>query len=165
MVVANGTRLCWSCDGDVDFELSTCPYCGADLEAEHGNAEEEQEFNPPYQLEDVAGKERLTEEEPPYVPEEPTAAAIDDETWEQALTPAEAEACRRENRQSLVNDALPLILLLTGAVFGVFGLVLCLYSGQDKLVLEWETSLWPFFLLPSLAMLYYGWKQLSSDGE
>lgn len=160
MAVAGGTRLCWNCDGDIDIELSRCPYCGADPEAAHGHdLDEEQDFSPPYRMEDVAAKERLLQERPPYSGAD--EGGIDDETWEQSLSPEQDEECRRQNRETLLADAIPLALLLSGAVFCLFGLVLFLYSGQGRLVLEWNTSHWPVYLVPAVVMLYYGWKRLS----
>lgn len=54
------------------------------------------------------------------------------------------------------SGALPLALLVPGAVFFVFSLFMLFFSNGDTLILEWDASYWFIYLLVSLPLLYLG---------
>lgn len=150
-------RLCWSCEADIDMELSRCPYCGV---ATDEREETDEAFAPPYQLH--GRPERHGDiHSPPYEGEE----GRDREHWEDRIDPKVTDELHRQCSHSIASECQPLLLLLSGAVFFIFGAVLFLYRKQGALTLEWDTGLWPFFLLPSLALLYLGWQRLQTLEE
>lgn len=157
-------RLCWNCEADIDAELSRCPYCGADPEEQDVHSAKEN-FDPPYRLENIA--EREAQQSTPYQQVQAEEVdEIDEEEWDSVVnTSHKSDSVSHEVRQGLLKELQPLLFLMPGAVFFVFGLLLLMYSGQDTLVLEWKTSLWPIYLAPSLVLLYFGWLRLSSEDD
>lgn len=59
----------------------------------------------------------------------------------------------------------PMLLLLGGTVFFLFGLALFLYSKDGVFTLHWNGDAWPVYLVASLAMLFFGWKSLHTLEE
>jgi hypothetical protein len=57
---------------------------------------------------------------------------------------------------------LAVFFLLPGAVFLLFSMALLFFSDHGVLVLRWQASLWPCFLLPGCGLLYLGAQALRS---
>lgn len=108
---------------------------------------ENQQFHPPYQ---GVGTIDPSTSQAPY--------SISGES--QALHQEAGEVHQKE--WSLLR---PLFFLLPGAVLFLFGLVLFLYSGQQYLTLRWNCDFWPYFLLPSFFLLFFGWRSLCHEEE
>lgn len=82
---------------------------------------------------------------PPYKPEE---AIIDEEA------PA-----AQEGEGYLV----PLVSLMTGAVFAIFGLIIYLFSQDGKLTLTWDSDWGLIFMAIALPLLYLGYRGASKS--
>lgn len=125
-------KLCWNCDGNVELDTQRCPYCAADLESPVAVADEnvEPELTPPYPAQ------------------------------EQMSSPAEATQAGGLQELSPGDMVWPLAMILSGAVFLLFGLALFLHSGQEYMTLQWSSDAWPMYLIPALPLLYFGWKRL-----
>ena len=161
MTLVGSKKLCWNCDGDIDVELTRCPYCGVDVESRE--EEELAEAEPPFRFENVAAREAEVPS-PAYSPSA-DSSVISDEEWSSALDEEEVQEISEQQRGRLLDEVIPMAMLLSGAVFFVFGFVLWLYAGQPVLRLEWETAYWPAYLLPALPLLYFGWKRLEDLDE
>lgn len=140
-------KLCWNCEGNVSREIDNCPYCGVYLHAMEEEEEETNNWSAPYKF--TAGNQEEIPS-PPYqqaeiVPEEPIN--------EQARISYPAIS-------RLKQDVLPLLFLMTGSLFFLFGTVLFLFSDQGTLTLQWKGDHWIYFLGLSLPALFFGWKWL-----
>ncbi len=67
------------------------------------------------------------------------------------------------SKQELIKPDIAPWLLLPGAVFFLFGLALYLFSQEGILTLRWNASYWSYYLVLSLPLLYFGWRQVPSQ--
>lgn len=148
-------KLCWNCEGNVSIEAENCPYCGVYL-SPTGNAEKDL-HSPPY------GKTQA--ETPIEVPASPYATQ---ETVTTDAAKAELPEKSGESFDLMKNIIQPLLLLLAGSVFFIFGLALLLFSHNGVFTLRWNGSYWFLYLLLGVPMLFFGWlslQQLREDEE
>lgn len=162
-------KKCWNCKEAVHSYASSCPYCGADVStppaagAEGSNGP----LAPPYRLVNSTQQEDMA-------PPSPFASSPrlypTDEVWENSQegsergAPSGKEALHANlnstngSKASMTQVIAPMTMLLSGAVFFMFGLVLLMYSQDGVFTLHWNGNRWPYFLFPSLALLFFGWK-------
>jgi len=146
-------RLCWNCEGNVSINEETCPYCGVSVIPASLDGSKDT-FAPPYSLE--ASTEAIIPP-PPY-------AALD-----HAPVNASAKEAVQEENSTDTDDSfvefkkvlIALMLLLTGSVFFLFGLVLALFSNQGVFTLQWNGTLWFIYSGLSLPLLLCGWRALT----
>lgn len=144
-------KLCWNCEGNIAKEIDNCPYCGVyvhspDLDENSGwsipyvnNSKKEEIPSPLYQ---IHGENEDLESEDPL-----------DKVEESSPAPSML--------QQFKEDILPILLLMSGSIFFLFGIVLFLFSDHHgTLTLQWNASQWPCFLLLSLPCVCFGWKYL-----
>ena len=81
-----------------------------------------------------------------------------EEESEEPQAPAEEIASSYSLLQSLKQDLLPILFLMAGSLFMLFGIVLLLFAQDGFLTLQWKGSYWIYFVLFSLPILYFGWK-------
>ncbi len=126
-------KLCWQCEGNVDFDEDNCPYCGVYLhlenseDAEEERAVEEHRFEPPYKI-------PLEQENSAEMPQ--------------------------EARPALVSFIKPLLFLLLGSTLLIFGFVLLLFNHHGVFTLQWNADIWYVYLLVALPLLWGGWNSL-----
>lgn len=146
-------KLCSNCEGNVSWEEEDCPYCGVYLKEpylEKSSKDQRQTpiisaLNPPYRLEQAltTGIPRspfdLKEEEEEPEGEEPFASPM---------------------HLKSPNTLWPLVLLLTGSLSLVFGLILFLFAKDGVLILRWNGDYWYLYLLTALPLLLTGWNVL-----
>lgn len=53
------------------------------------------------------------------------------------------------------------ILLLSGSVFFLFGVILWLFSEDGMLTLRWDSTFWFIYAVLALPLLFFGWRYLS----
>ncbi len=157
-------KLCWNCEGRVGLTEEHCSFCGVYLSpasSYNESEEKEEDYSPPYNNE----PESYTEiPQAPYTSEPKTKKNYPE-------TAEASEASEKSSLTSLFSDRMfqtvyPLGLLLAGAIFSLFGLVLLLFSdSQGRLTLQWEGGYWYIYLLISTGMLFFGWKALSQLDE
>lgn len=143
-------KLCWNCEGSVARTLENCPYCGVYL-----NPEEEAE---------IAETEAL---KAPYVPRATPEESIPEAPYvqpvaKQAVLPAEN---LEKSVPSPLKAALPLTLLMSGALSFLFAFLLFFFASDGKLTLQWDADYWPFYAIIAVPLLLAGWKTLDSLPE
>lgn len=132
---AKNRKLCWNCEGSVHVHATKCPYCGTDLSTENAST-------PTYSY------GRQPDMQPPSYDALPPS-------------PSEMPAPIEEARpQKQPREFLPMLLMLPGAFFLLFGMILLLFSNDGTLTLEWNAHYWFFYLLLSVPLIYYGWRTL-----
>lgn len=152
-------KLCWNCEGSAPLQDENCPYCGVYLSPLSLSGRQGDLFDPPYRLGNRNDQEQVPA--PPYAisPAEEQKKA---EPSVLAMDAAEEES----SEKTVIQEALlPLILLLSGSAFMLFGLALLLFSRHGVLTLHWNGSYWPFYLVVSLPMLVFGWRSLQQLSE
>lgn len=142
-------KLCWNCEGNVSREMDNCPYCGVyvhSLEQEGIGG-----WNVPYPTPSTSDSEEVPS--PLYKLHE-TTEAEDQVDLDESSYPSESIY------HQLKKDVLPILLLMSGSLFFLFGIVLLLFSNNGTLTLQWNGNHWPYFLFVSLPCVYLGWKYL-----
>lgn len=135
-------KLCWNCEGGVEFAQENCPYCGVYL---HPGVVEDQPkiaslFSPPYpQMEEEVEEER--------------------ETVLQEKQPVSIAKKREDDAVSTL--LFTWLLLASGLLFSLFGLVIFLFSNQGALVLRWDYDMWWLFFFSGITLLFLGYRFLS----
>ncbi len=143
-------KLCWNCEGRVPFDEENCTYCGVYLSpisvsGYEGDEQEEQAPTPLYRME--SNQEHSQEHRAPY------------QTQSEETTTALPTS--DDDLQQMKTVLTPLSLLLSGSVFFLFGLVLFLFSSENGLfTLQWNATLWPYYFVLGIAMLFFGWRTL-----
>jgi hypothetical protein len=139
----NDKRLCWNCDGYIEFEFEKCPYCGCNLNQPpsqaHKSSLDESVLNPPY----------------PAISKE---FAVTKEEWDQALDESGEE--KRPEEKGYRNDLVAMIMLLPGVMFILFALALFLFSSEGVLQLQWKASFAYFYLMGAIPLLVFGFRSL-----
>lgn len=153
-------KLCWNCDGNVPLRAEHCPYCGVYIEqsvdVDEAEDQEEEDHAPPYTM--SASKKAPA---PPYstAPKKLKAPQSEPKVARPAVTHA---AVPKEQLRKVV---LPLLLLICGSVFALFGLVLLLFSDNGVFVLKWNGDHWPFYLGTGIVFLAIGWRLVGNVEE
>ncbi len=141
-------KLCWQCDGSIPQDcVDNCPYCGVYLLATEDA--EKSRWNPSYQ------SSNEDEEAPTPLYQLQQEKETTKETSEEASTFFFSSS---ELLQSLKNDLGPILMLMAGSIFFLFGIVLLLFSHNGFLTLQWNASNWIYFLGLSVPLIYVGWK-------
>jgi hypothetical protein len=150
-------KLCWNCEGNVSRQIDNCPYCGVYLHADE--LEENSSWNPSYR------PSSKTEEIPSpiyQIQQEPEAA--EHELESEAEIQDSAARSEIENEHSwlqlstqLKRDVFPILFLMMGSIFFLFGIVLFLFSQNGTLILQWQESSAPYFLFFSIPLIGFGW--------
>ena len=160
-----GKKKCWKCEGEVHVYAMQCPYCGVDL-----TVNKEEVYESPYQFVRPQQDGLIPGQTPPMSPFSHQEVVDEDHETREAKGIRHSNEIVDENIESESAPLLhpqfkrtikPLLLLLPGVIFLVFSFALIFFSDKrGELVLRWSSSLWPFYLLVALPMLFYGWKSL-----
>jgi len=149
-------KLCWNCEGNVSKQIDNCPYCGVYLHADE--LEENSSWIPSYR------PSSKTEEIPSpiyHIQGEQESNKSDEEDEEEE---AEASSTAGSNSHALMEvfnhlkkDLFPILFLMMGSIFFLFGIVLFLFSQNGVLTLQWQGSQALYFLLFSIPLTGFGW--------
>lgn len=138
-------KLCWNCEGNVTLQQENCPYCGVYLSPSDGS-EDENSLLPPYRLE-------ISQES--SIPSTPYQSSEDKE--EESAAVENSESPPASDVKALV---LPLSLLLIGVTFGLFALLLVLFSKNGYFTLSWDADLWYVYLIIAIPAFIGGYRSL-----
>lgn len=145
-------KLCWNCEGNVARNIDNCPYCGVYLhstESEEGGYLWNLSYRPKQAEEDDASNTQ----------DQNSADALD--LPQDKMPSSETEEFSFSFSQTLLQfkkDLLPVLLLMSGSLFFLFGAVLFLFSDGGHLTLQWEEDNWVYFIGFSIPATYFGWK-------
>lgn len=142
-------KLCWNCEGNVAKEIDNCPYCGVYLHATE--VEDDSNWNPSYlpssktaeipsPLYQMQAESRISKQEMEEDLDEPTSPL----PWKLLLA-------------QLKKDIFPLLFLMMGSVFFLFGIVLLLFSQEGTFTLQWQESDGMYFLFFAIPLIGFGW--------
>lgn len=142
-------KLCWNCDGRVALPDENCPYCGVYLSSSTllNPQNESATHIPPYS----SGSDKS-------IPPSPYNLKENEEIIDEDKEEIQEKALNPNNNNSL----LPFILLLPGSVFLIFGFILLIFSQQETLTLQWNTSYWFVYLGIASLLLFTGWRSLQN---
>ncbi len=149
MSTSSKSRLCWNCDGSVPAALDHCTYCGVNLKgAPKPQPKPPQDaLKPPYSLNQAVSE----------APQPPFALNKGGDSQ------AEAAQDNGGEESAAGNSAFkPLVALLVGSVFFLFGLVLWLFSDHGTFTLQWNASYWFVYFFVGLIALALGWTSLKT---
>jgi hypothetical protein len=153
-------KLCWNCDGSVSLAVDQCTYCGASLKegaAPQPLKKPQDEFKPPFAMPRVA--EGMTE-----IPQPPFDILGRGGSAAAAVVGNDQQIPANENAQkagTLRQAVSPLLYLLAGSVFFLFGIALSLFSQNGVFTLQWTTDYWYVYLCGGTVFLIAGWRSLS----
>lgn len=144
------TKMCWSCEGNVPLVSDDCPYCGVQLEGVKLYEQEEKKAAPEPHSEEVPDSPFGL-----YV-HEGTRGIQEEEKPEEEDSNAEMLSVFDDMRKVLI----PLLLLLGGSLFALFGAVLYLFAEDGVFTLRWSSEHWYLYLLVGVAALAFGGRAL-----
>ena len=143
MTTKKRQKLWQNCEGEVDFDVIFCPFCGHDL-----LEEKDQDL-----------LSRSEESIKALSPQESVASLYP--------PPYGASSVEEEPVVEKTNDSLflPLLLLSLSGWFFSLSLLLFVFSDGGKLVLQFDATMWFFYLIASLFLGFFGWKTLYKEGD
>lgn len=156
---AKNRKLCFNCDGSVHIHATKCPYCGANLSAAPVEAQvavEEPVPPPPY----VARARELEEVPPPVY----SVAPVERKESRSERIEEPKEPARREVADPKA-VLMPMFLIIPGAFFFLFGMMLLLFSHDGVLTLRWNAHYWYLYLGLATPLLYFGWRFLHRESH
>lgn len=151
-------KLCWNCDGNVPLKAEHCPYCGVyieqttEVEEDEDDLEQDGAHAPPYTLSGGRATNGEIPASPYAAPKKPKPAAPAPKAPKSKVQESVAPA---PTIQSVI---IPLLLLISGSVFALFGLVLFLFSDNGLFILKWNGDHWPAYLVVGSLLLLGGWR-------
>ena len=136
-------KLCWNCEGNVELKHENCPYCGVSLNVSPlAGTKTHADLAPPYR---VASNHSSSIPNAPY---SSPSSETESKTTDKLPSTGEFQAI-----------AISLTFLFIGSVFGIFGILLFLFSdSQGVFTLSWHGSYWYIYVLLALPLLFLGWK-------
>lgn len=145
-------KLCWNCEGNVARETDNCPYCGVYVHS--AETEDDSGWNPDY---------RPSESEEIPSPLYRIPRAHDSSSVENLeATPSDSSdpISFFPLLARLKEDLFPVLFLMTGSVFFLFGVILVLFSQNGTLTLQWQSRNGFYFLLLAFPLIGFGWRFL-----
>lgn len=143
-------KLCWNCEGRVAFTDENCPYCGVYLSSSSLIPQQEDSSSHQAPYKNVTDKSVPAS---PYELKNQTNNAVQEEEETVDRLQEEADFSQR-------NYLMSFLLLLTGSVFFVFGLILLVFSREGVLTLQWNASYWFLYLGAAISLFFLGWRSL-----
>lgn len=161
-------KLCWHCDGNIAKDVDNCPYCGVYLHARE--PEEDNLWNPSYtsnlkNIEDILSPLYQSKSEGEHVKtqiqqendeDQDSSSSTDDEFEPFAWNPFFTQ---------LKQDVFPILFLMMGSVFFLFGVVLLLFSQNGTFTLQWQEKNGFYFLISAFPIIGLGWLFLQKLGS
>jgi hypothetical protein len=167
MTTKEKLKMCPYCEGSITVDATECKYCGSSLIKGAKKAR-------PYQT----AESLASLYDPPYAPHRksgqvgvPVANYLlgdeddEDDDFEEEVKqepPSQKEKVAKAQEGNYLGA---LLLLSIGGVLFTLAWLLFFFSDHGRLVLEWKSRYWPFYLLLSLPLLYKGWTKLNSLSE
>lgn len=155
MTVKQRKKICWNCDGSVPVEEENCSFCGVYLSPLESDEDKNSLFSPPYRLQEV--EEEADVPPAPYATAHVEAVAASQPIPEEPLV-KEPSSYTLEQR-----TLFSLSLILSGAVFLIFGLALLLFSRNGILTLSWDATLWFLYIILAIPLLVFGCRYLGKQ--
>lgn len=163
------TRICINCEGSMGMEDPFCPYCGQNQEAPPANRDK---FTPPYKLVQPAKAEipqplyKPQGTKPTIKPEEQLKSQVESihKKMEESKPVEEASAPLTQNAK-MRSFLIALILTMCGSTFLLFGLSLFLFGQGGVLTVHWKSTHWYLYMLSSLPLIFFGWKNSNKLAE
>lgn len=146
-------KLCWNCEGNVAKNIDNCPYCGVYLHA--AEIEEESTWNPSYR----PNPENEEIPSPLYQIKPEVEQEREEEDSDEAADDSKPMVWNHLFSQ-LKHDVFPILFLMMGSVFFLFGIVLLLFSQNGTFTLQWQESDGLYFLLFAVPLIGFGWMYL-----
>ena len=141
-------KLCPYCDGQMDWDVIACPYCGSDV----SEVDKEEVSNDSEIIRRLSPKETLASlYPPPYQPK------VYDQLEEEQVFEEEIEEKVVEEKISF----LPILLFSLGIHLLVFSLLLFFFSKNGELFLKFNGHMWIFYFIASVLMMYFGYRKFS----
>ena len=167
-------KKCWNCKEVVHSYASHCPYCRVEISKATPDEENKDSLLPPYRLvnssfQEEAAPSSLYSTKPMDFNDNDEAVdhscditALPYSEDDEAIKPESQNIPAVKNLRfgNMKQVMTPLLMLLSGSVFFMFGLVLLLYSRHGVFTLRWNGNNWPYFLFSSLPLLLFGWRML-----
>lgn len=156
---AKNRKLCWNCEGSVHIQATKCAYCGTDLTIDSSPVLVQSSTDSDVPLPPFPAH---TE---PEAPEPVTQLAQDvfsnmEDPHEVATRLAKAKLEKEVSEEATKGVILPMLLLLPGAFFLLFGMILLLFSSNGFLTLRWNAHYWTLYFVVAIPLLYLGWRAL-----
>ena len=149
-------KLCPYCDGQVDYDVIVCPYCGSDISSTNEAVSSYYQQDESFQS--MSAKDTLASlYPPPYQPK-----VFNHSNEEEYPDPFEEKEEKPVEEKTEGINFLSIFLLSLGVTCLGFSLLLFFFSKNGELVLRFNGHLWILFLLLAIPMLYGGYRFFSN---
>lgn len=184
------TKVCWSCEADVSYQATYCPFCGTDLLT--SSIEPNKSATPSH--DDKFTNQNLKESlaslyKPPYSVRNRQGLGVPDEREERPLHEHEEEhenplfqpyeqmelkdqhpvIHEEERGENVVNkergNIFPLLCLMIGTHLLILGSLLLFCSNNGFVTLQWSSRLWFLYCLISFPLIYIGCRILKKQSS
>ena len=147
-------KMCYNCEGEVDLDVIVCPFCAADLRAEKPE-QQRPTYNHSTSMKNINTQQSLYP--PHYAPK--TTAVVEEEEESPSVEeePQGMEPQEEEESKSVLG---PTILLTLGSQLLLFGIFMFLFSQKGVFILKWDARMWFLYLLASVPLLIFGYRNL-----
>lgn len=149
-------KLCWNCEGNVQFGVEVCPYCGVSLTPGNEDSRDVKRANMPPPYKRVSGS---TEQGIPKSPFATNPQSSMVEPTEQT-EPEDTEEIPEKDKDDVKLVITTMAMLMGGGIFVLFGFILLLFSNEGYLQLRWSDAYWFVYVLIGLPMVYFGIQNL-----
>lgn len=153
-------KLCWNCEGSTAFQDEHCPYCGVSLTplSIGDSAGKENLFAPPYRLGNSKEEKQIPSS--PYAEKNSQNQLQEEKISLNSTSQSESDETNKISTDEIKTYLIPLVLLMAGTLFLIFGLALILFSNNETLTLRWDATYWYAYFLLAMPMLFLGWRSL-----
>lgn len=151
MKPADRQKMCPNCDGRVAYDATQCPYCFATLQVE-GAAQ-----GAPFKHQTL--QDSLTNLYTPPYGARPAEPAEEKKSLTKTSEPTAAVATVEKEDVSDNKNFWPILLLSLGGNLFTLGVLQFFFSDQGVVKLEVNGGYWFLFILLSLPLFYFGFKQ------
>jgi len=150
-------KLCPHCEGRIDINSVSCPFCGRNISERMGYHENEYDEveEKPYQSSLSVQQTLSSLYPPPYQPKVFDDGEIEEED-------DETEEASIEEKETITSkDYLwPALFLTLGANLFFLSILMLFFSKNGEILLQWNAKYWVFYFLVSLPLFYFGYRRL-----
>lgn len=140
-------KLCYNCEADVDLEVIVCPFCAADL-----REEKPEQQRPAYNQ--TTSVKNFNTQQSLYPSQQAPMATVQEEKEEEAVLEEEPE-----NSKTTFGGT---ILFALGSQLFLLGFLMCFFSKDGHLSLQWDARLWYIYIFASIPLLIFGYRFLNN---
>jgi hypothetical protein len=156
-------KLCPVCDGQVDINFQTCPYCGSDFSMIKTDYMQSTSIPSKQEQSSLTPSETIASlYPPPYRPKiEDNDLDIDDEFLQD--NNEESSITEEEDNEKKTSVVLPTLIFSLGVNLLLIAIFIFAFAKNGRLTLSWPEKYWLIYFLVSLPLIFFGIKRMPKN--